>query len=399
MKQFDVESRRSAVALDEPESADYLVLGDFGGRTRTENPVLIDRDNFNAVLARFGLEHDGAVNRELEDFHPDRVFQKWNAFREFREQADAPKPTRERSAPKADIAELLKPGSLLEQIAGGGDPLEQYARELARAHAAAPQKQRDTEKISEMMRAVLHFPRFQTLEASWRGLDFVLRQWEGGQRIYIAQVPKAAAVADVIGAASLRETRMHRLLGLRQWTAVFGLHTFGGAAEDIEFLGRMALLAAHRQAPFIAEGSADMGESWEELRAIPEASYLGLALPRFLLRLPYGEDTSPIDSFPFEEMPGAPVHGHYLWGNAALACLALLAQGQRDLELEGIPLHTYKHDGEWRTTPCAELLMSEAEASALIELGLMPLLSFKDSTRVRLGGIRAINGKALRLPA
>src|SRR5260370_36828504 len=87
----------------------------------------------------------------------------------------------------------------------------------------------------------------------------------------------------------------------------------------------MALLAAHVRAPFLAEGSADMGPHWDELRSIPEASYLGLALPRFLLRLPYGAQSSPIDAFPFEEMPpAAPVHSHFLWGNPALACLALL---------------------------------------------------------------------------
>jgi type VI secretion system protein ImpC len=179
---------------------------------------------------------------------------------------------------------------------------------------------------------------------------------------------------------------------------VIGLYSFGPDARDIEFLGRMALLAAHIGAPFIAEGSVDMGDHWEELRAIPEASYLGLALPRFLLRLPYGARTSAIDAFPFEEMPAAPVHANYLWGNPALAFLTLLTAGGA-LNLEGLPLHAYQHEGEWQMTPCAEVWLTETQVLALIDLGLMPLVSFRDSDRVRLAGFRAINGEELALPS
>jgi type VI secretion system protein ImpC len=151
------------------------------------------------------------------------------------------------------------------------------------------------------------------------------------------------------------------------------------------------------RAPFLAEGAVDMGRHWEELRAIPEASYLGLAVPRFLLRLPYGARTSPADAFPLEEMPpGAPLHAHFLWGNPALACLALLTAGEA-LNLEGLPVHTYQEDGEWKMTPCAEVWMTETQVLALIDLGLMPLVAFKDSDRVRLAGFRAINGDELPL--
>jgi type VI secretion system protein ImpC len=164
----------------------------------------------------------------------------------------------------------------------------------------------------------------------------------------------------------------------------------------MEFLSGMARLAADTGAPFIAEGAADMGDHWAELRAIPEASYLGLALPRFLLRLPYGARASAIDSFPFEEMPAAPVHAHFLWGNPALAFLTLLTAGGA-LNLEGVPIHTYEHEGELQMTPCAEVWMTETQVLSLIDLGMMPLVSFRDSDRVRLAGFRAINGEELAL--
>jgi type VI secretion system protein ImpC len=147
--------------------------------------------------------------------------------------------------------------------------------------------------------------------------------------------------------------------------------------------------------PYLAEGSP--GIAAELFRDIPEASYLGLALPRLLLRLPYGPRTSPIDSFAFEEMPAAPVHQHYLWGNAAIACLAVLARGEAEnLNLDSLPAHTYKQDSEWTMTPCAELFMSETQVLALIDQGLMPLVSYKDRPMVRLAGFRAVN--SARLP-
>ena len=214
-------------------------------------------------------------------------------------------------------------------------------------------------------------------------------------RVFLAQYSREDANRDLHEATSLRGTRMLELLNARKWRAIAGLYTFGPEAADIEFLGAMALLAAHVRAPFLAEGSVDMGPHWSELTAIPEASHVGLALPRFLLRLPYGARTSAIDSFAFEEMPGAPVHGHYLWGNPALACLALLTRQGDTLDLRGLPLHTFQKDGEWTMTPCAEVLMTEGQALALIEIGMMPLVSYAESDRVRLAGFRAINGKEL----
>jgi type VI secretion system protein ImpC len=76
----------------------------------------------------------------------------------------------------------------------------------------------------------------------------------------------------------------------------------------------------------------------------------------------------------------------------------LLARGDGTLDLENVPVHTYKQDGEWKMTPCAEVYLTEPQVAALIDLGLMPLVSFKDSDRVRLAGFRAINSAAFPLP-
>jgi type VI secretion system protein ImpC len=395
MIELGVETRRKSIVIAEDEPAHYLILGDFGGRA-TE-PLAVDRDNFDAVMGKLQVSLAGGAFRELDDFHPDSLYRKLNLFREFDVAPQAKRTQAE--VPKADLGELLRPSSLLEQITEGGDPMERYLRELARADAAAPEASDPKREaaLGNRMRGLLHHPRFQAVEASWRGLDFVIRgDADDSARFRIAHFTKDDAARDLLEAKSLGETHMYALLSARKWRAVIGLYSFGAGAADIEFLGRMALLAAHIRAPFIAEGSAEMGDHWDELRSIPEASYLGLSLPRFLLRLPYGARTSSVESFPFEEMPGTPVHSDYLWGNPGLAFLTLLTAGGA-LNIEGLPLHTYQHDGEWHMTPCGEVWMTETQVLALIEMGLMPLVSFKDSDRVRLAGFRAINGDELPL--
>ena len=400
MIEFDVATRRKPVVTDLSEGARYLVLGDFGGRA-TE-AVSVDRDNFDDVLARLDVGLGGVRFRELEDFHPDRLFRRFDIFRDAEPEPAEEPPARPPSVPRADLREILRPSSLLEQITEGGDPFQQYLRELVRPHAAptpAANPQR-TAALAERMRALLHHPRFQAIEAAWRGLDFVIRGADDAiARVHLAQFSKQEIARDLADTRDLRATRTYTLMHSRRWLAICGLYSFGGEASDIELLGRIALIAAHARTPFLAEGAVDMGPHWDELRSIPEASYLGLALPRFLLRLPYGRHTSQTDSFEFEEMPGQPVHARYLWGNPALACLALLARGEGTLDLESLPAHTYKQDGEWKMTPCAEVYLTEPQVAALIDLGLMPLVSFKDSDRVRLAGFRAINSAALPLPS
>lgn len=390
MIELDVAPRRTQIVAPADEPARYLVLGDFGGK-RAE-PLAVDRDNLNDVLSILQVTAGGMRMRLLDDFHPDSLYQRL----EMAAPAAVPEPEASPATPAADIEKLIRPTSLLEQIAEGGDPFEQYVKELARAHTAPQQKKNGdrTAALSERMNSLLHHPRFQALESAWRGLDFAVRQMDdAAARIHIVQYSKQELAEDV-ASDNLRATRLYAMLQGRKWTAAIGLHAFGEA--DIELLARVALVAEAAKAPYLAEASPTIASSLEPLREMPESAYLGLALPRLLLRLPYGPHTSPIDSFAFEEMPGSPTHEHYLWGHAAIACLAVLVRAEpENLNLDGLPAHTYKHDSEWRMTPCAEVCMTETQVLALIDSGLMPLIAYKDRPMVRLGGFRSVKSAAL----
>src|SRR5262249_35019174 len=156
---------------------------------------------------------------------------------------------------------------------------------------------------------------------------------DAGLKLYLLDIAKAELTADLRSADDLLSTGLYRLLveqtvgtpGAQPWGVLVGSYTFDQSREDVELLGRLAQLVGRAGAPFLAAasdrllGCASLAETpdpadwqptadpegqetWARLRQLPEAAYLGLALPRFLLRLPYGKDTDPTDQFAFNEM-------------------------------------------------------------------------------------------------
>jgi type VI secretion system protein ImpC len=147
--------------------------------------------------------------------------------------------------------------------------------------------------------------------------------------------------------------------------------------------------------------------TWNQLRDLSEADWIGLAMPRFLLRQPYGKADDPIDSFPFEELPGIPPHEAYLWGNPALLCGQLLLssfleQGW-DMEvgpggdIEELPVHTFSRDVEKEIKPCGEAWLSDRAGEAIQDSGLIPVLSIKRRDAVHLPVLQSLRGAPIRL--
>ena len=212
------------------------------------------------------------------------------------------------------------------------------------------------------------------------------------------------------------------------WAVIVGAYTFGLDAESVATLERITGLARLAGAPFLAaagpsflgvasiaehpdpddwKSPADLAEfeAWTALRRSARARYLGLALPRFLLRLPYGKNDRPIDAFAFEELSEGRRHEDFLWGNPAFVLAELLGRAFTHRgwslepgvfqEVEGLPLHVDRSEGE--ATPCAEAWLSVRAAENLLDRGLMPLLSIRGRDAIRLGRFQSVAEPAAAL--
>jgi len=334
------------------------------------------------------------------------------------------------------VAEMLERASPREQ----GDSLDAFLRKVVQPYLLsqeAPDRQGYIEKVEtavgSWMRDILHRPAFQALESAWRAADFLVRRLEtdGALQVFLLDVSKEELAAGLKAADTLEATSPYRLLveqtvgtpGADPWSVLAGLYSFDRTLEDVALLGRLATVARAAGAPFLAAAKPrvlgceslaktpdpdDWGAPsddpqatlWEALRTLPGASFLGLALPRLLLRLPYGKETDPVEKFDFEEWDEDAKHEDYLWGNPAVACATLLGQEfsrygwhlrpgmARDLA--GLPLHTHRREGVAKNQPCAEVLLGDRAAERILEAGLMPVVSMRDRDTIRVVRFQSI---------
>lgn len=389
-----------------------LLLGDFGGRGRQTKPVPIDRDNIDDVLAGLGVELalGGRIAlrlRAMEDFHPDRIYRQVQAFQLLQAAEPEPKP---KSPPRAPEPIVPAGGSLLDSIVDSMEPeppapqasedeLKAFVRKVVAPSlvpredaSVAERKARADAAAGELMRAILHHEAFQALEAAWRAVQFLVWRLETGEqlKLYLLDMPEA----------ELSGAKLDDALRAMSWNLVAGNYTFGQTGADVARLARLAARMRGAGAAFVAEGvpgPAQGSAEWNAFRRLPEARVVGLALPRFLLRLPYGRESEPIESFRFEEMPGAPAHQEYLWGNPAFALANLLGQEFRASEIDGLPLHVHKEGGETRVKSCAEVQMTEEEMEWALDQGYIPLVWLKDQGTVCVPRFQSIADPATSL--
>ncbi len=428
-------------------------------------PIFVDRDNLEDLLEWLAPElsleiASGAPPiqprfREIDDFHPDQILgplENWldqhgDALKSAGTESppESPEKTATREAqedppsPQSDAPPATKAG-LLDQILDASEsgqesetrkpsppkPLPDDVMEsIVAPHRVAKPDPRETllrgnreARLGELLRRVLHHPEFQALESVWRGLRWLVRNVEtdADLQIYVIDLSREEIAESEASKALFRPEP-----GEPPWTAVTALHSFRPTGEDVATLTRLAEEAAAAGTPFITgatdawvgcERLADTPDpddwtdfpkpqGWDELREQDAASYLGLALPRFLLRLPYGAKTDPVDGpADFEEMADPPNHKDHLWGHPGLACAKLLCDAFRRsglgfrpgevLDIDGLPVFVYQRDGESATTPTAEVYLTERAAAQILKAGFMPLLSFKHQDRIRLARFQSI---------
>lgn len=465
------------------------IIGDFSGRanrgvfepeTVGERRLhLVDRDTFDEVLSRIKPELRLPTESQvplvfrflgLDDFHPDHLYENetFRQLKNLRERLQDPSNFNDvaeklgllqslpASTPAKEIARVAAPnpvrlasGSLLDETIEQTesrialeprrrtDEVQEFARQLAAKYAVSAPDARQPEVIASVdraigdtMRAILHHPDFQALEAIWRATFLLVRRLETGpqMKVYLADISQRELTADLSASEDLRNSGVFRLLvekkaetpGADPLTILLGAFKFGSSREDMDLVPKWAAIAHRAGAALLAEadpllvGCSSLEETpsprdwkrselqswWSKVRSLPESASIGLALPRVLLRLPYGKETSPLDSFDFEEFCGPPAHSGYLWGNPAFFVALMVGQSFDETgwrvqpgsqsQIENLPLHSFRTDGEVQSKPCAEVLLTDEAVERILDQGLIPLVSYKGRDSVRVGRLQSI---------
>lgn len=418
-------SRPARAADDVPFR--ILLAADFSGRaarglvetgaTLGERKAFrIDLDSLDATIARLEPQvrlRDGDVLRlrELDDFLPDTLFARIARFSSLKDAADSDARRRTTSQPTAGLLDRILDGSAQEEAA------------VVEAGPDGP---------TGLMQTILGSGAFRRLEAAWRGVDFLLRRLDvdGPLTLHLVDLSEEELRADLLASDDLSKSGLHRLLvektigtpGAQPWAAFVVLGSFGPSREDAEALGRLARIASKAGTAVLAgaepglvgcvslaetpdpddwtEPAGSGAEAWAALRSLPEARSCGLALPRLLLRLPYGQETNEVEAFDFEELSSPPSHEEYLWGSPALALALLLGEAfladgwslrpGSAQEISGLPFALVEEDGEKRAVPCAEALFTVRAAEAVTAKGFMPIVTMKGTDTVRLAIFQSI---------
>lgn len=422
-----------------------LVIGDFGARWhRVLNLPFMDRavyrvdvDNLEDVLASFGANlaipltgeaggHARIMARTIDDFHPDTLLKKVPSLGELlaaRNALDSAAPLAAGEKPQAmpgpkpaPAAPAHGPRSPRAEAPGetAQETLSRLLDQSPPLPLALPDLIRATEtELSARLRSLLHDADVQAVEATWRGLEFLLRRCPDEKQVHyhVLDASLEEIAADLSG--------LLRLLRNEPWNVIIGLFTFGETASDLETLSGLGELARSLEATFLAGAHpqlvgcdgfdrqpdpdawktalpADVANAWQNLRATEAAAHIGLALPRFLLRQPYGKAGDTIERFAFEEMTDDSSHESFLWGNSALLAAQLLIEGHvagkrvAAGNLADLPAGRYSEHGVTALKPSAEAWLVDRAAGTIARKGLIAVQSVKGRDAVQIAGLNAI---------
>ncbi len=298
-------------------------------------------------------------------------------------------------------------------------------------------------RLSGQINAIMHQEDFQRLEATWRGLHYLVTNTETDEtlKIRILNVSKkevGKTIKKYQGAAWDQSPLFKKIyeaeygtFGGEPYGCLIGDYYFDHSPTDVEILNGIAQTAATAHAPFISAAAPSLMnmESWQELgnprdltkqfqtpdyapwrslRDSDDSRYLGLTMPRFLGRLPYGAKTEPVEAFDFEEDVDAANHSKYLWVNSAYAMGTNITRSFklygwcariRGVEsggiVEGLPCHTFPTDDGGVDMKCpTEIAITDRREAELAKNGLMPLLHRKNSDYAAFIGAQSLQKPA-----
>ncbi len=298
-------------------------------------------------------------------------------------------------------------------------------------------------KLTEQVNLILHHEEFQRLEGAWRGLHYLVNNTETDEmlKIRVMNISKGdlhKTVKKFKGTAWDQSPLFKQVyeaeygqFGGEPFGAMVGDYYFDHSPMDVELLGEMSKIASAAHCPFVSGTSPTLMQmdswqelanprdlskifttpeyaSWRSLRESDDAQYVGLAMPRFLARLPYGQKTSPVEEFSFEEETAGGEHGKYAWANAAYAMATNITRAFklygwctqiRGVESGGavtnLPVHTFPTDDGGVDMKCpTEIAISDRREAELAKVGMMPLIHKKNSDFAAFIGAQSLHKPA-----
>lgn len=303
-------------------------------------------------------------------------------------------------------------------------------------HALARHIAEIDQLINEQLNSIMHQPKFQKIEAAWRGLWYLVEQAEGTQniKIRILDISWAEVTKDIGRALEFDQSQLfHKIYseeygtpGGEPYGVIIGDYEISHQIsaqhphDDISTLGGLAQIAAAAFAPFIAGVSSEffglddfsgLGQPinlanvlvqneysrWRSLRDNPDSRFLGLTLPRVLMRIPYAENSANNKGIYFNEHASGNDGRNYLWGNACYAFAGVLIREFANIgwfgHIRGVPrnhiaggLVTTLPVDEFHTDssgiafkPVTEVIITDTVEKELSELGFIPLCQCHNS--------------------
>lgn len=284
------------------------------------------------------------------------------------------------------------------------------------------------QKLSEQINQILHHEDFQKLEGAWRGLHYLVNNTETDEmlkiRVFNVSKQELGKTLKRYKGTNWDQSPLFKKIyteefsqfGGEPYGCLVGDYHFDQSAPDVELLAEMAKVAAAAHAPFIAGASPTVMQmdswqelanprdltkifstpeyaAWRSLRESEDAKYIGLAMPRYLSRLPYGARTNPVEEFNFEEDTGSADHKKYTWANAAYAMAVNINRSFKEYgwcsrirgiesggAVQNLPTHTFPTDDGGVDMKCpTEIAIDDRREAELAKSGFMPLVHRKNS--------------------
>jgi type VI secretion system ImpC/EvpB family protein/type VI secretion system ImpB/VipA family protein len=272
-------------------------------------------------------------------------------------------------------------------------------------------------RIAAQLDEVFAHPVFRRLEATWRGIAFLVRRADLREPIRIECLHASPATLAATLRSEVVEPAARGEVAVEPGMIVVD-HAYGAAVPDLQELEALAAIGEEVQAPVVtnlehaffqvADAAAfdaipsldlhlggDAFIKWRALRAKEVSRWLAVAYNRFALRAPYGDEQSPTRGFAYREGRNAGVvalWGRPAWLVAVAACQAFAATGwagRLEGEIESLPLV-----GPVESGSAVEAAVGADRLMTLVSHGIIAVAAYPGRDSVRLAGLPSVHEPA-----